>query len=150
MAPSTQDPVRESAGRAQLVKSARICESALLPGLEQRELSAAMSASLDACSAWKSRQTTHPPHRAWGRTYTGVCTDGFCLGRGQATRGLGVLNYGITYYGGGVSSIEVGGVGEGDAAAAEEDLIPAEVDWVSQAFASAFDVGLLFLHVGRA
>jgi hypothetical protein len=48
VAPSMQLPVNEFAGNAQFVKSALICESALLPGFEQRELSAIMMASLSA------------------------------------------------------------------------------------------------------
>jgi hypothetical protein len=47
-----QVPDNELAGKAQLVKSALICESALLLGLEQRALSAMMMASLSACCAY--------------------------------------------------------------------------------------------------
>lgn len=46
--PSTQDPVNESAGNAQFVKSARIWSLASLPGSEQRALSAFMRDSLSA------------------------------------------------------------------------------------------------------
>lgn len=52
-----QVPVNEFAGNAQFVKSALICESALLPGFEQREGSAMMIASLSACCAQVSAQT---------------------------------------------------------------------------------------------
>jgi len=47
--PSIQVPVNEFAGNAQLVKSALICESALLPGFEHKALSAMIIASLSAC-----------------------------------------------------------------------------------------------------
>jgi hypothetical protein len=46
-----QLPVNELAGNAQLVKSALICESALLPGLVQRAEFSMMIASLSACCA---------------------------------------------------------------------------------------------------
>ena len=52
VAPSMQLPVNEFAGNAQLVKSALICESALLPGFEQSELSAMIIASLSAFWAY--------------------------------------------------------------------------------------------------
>lgn len=48
-----QDPVMELAGRAQLVKSARICVSALLPAVPQMLL-AAICCSLWAYSAHES------------------------------------------------------------------------------------------------
>ena len=48
-APSMQEPVNEFAGNAQFVKSALICESALLPGFEHRALSAMIIPSLSAC-----------------------------------------------------------------------------------------------------
>jgi hypothetical protein len=51
-APSMQVPDNELAGKAQLVKSALICESALLLGLEQRAESAMIIASLSACCAY--------------------------------------------------------------------------------------------------
>lgn len=52
VAPSMQEPVSDSAGSAQFVKSALIWESALLPGLVHNALLAMMIASLSACSAY--------------------------------------------------------------------------------------------------
>lgn len=52
-----QLPVNEFAGNAQFVKSALICESALLPGFEHRFGSAMIIASLSACWAQVSAQT---------------------------------------------------------------------------------------------
>lgn len=52
-----QVPVNELAGNAQLVKSALICESALLPGLVQRAEFSMMMASLSACCAHVSAHT---------------------------------------------------------------------------------------------
>jgi hypothetical protein len=46
--PSMQVPVNEFAGSAQFVKSALICESALLLGFEHSALSAMMMPSLSA------------------------------------------------------------------------------------------------------
>ena len=51
--PSIQFSVSEFDGSAQTVKSALICVSALLPGFEQRAVSAMMSASLSACWAYR-------------------------------------------------------------------------------------------------
>lgn len=51
-APSMQLPVNEFAGNAQFVKSALICESALLPGFEHRFGFAMIIASLSACWAY--------------------------------------------------------------------------------------------------
>lgn len=51
VAPSMQVPLNELAGNAQLVKSARICVSALLLGFLQRSLLAMIMASLSAWSA---------------------------------------------------------------------------------------------------
>lgn len=56
-APSMQVPDNELAGNAQLVKSALICEPALLPGVEQRAESAMIIDSLEACCAQVSAHT---------------------------------------------------------------------------------------------
>jgi len=55
-APSIQVPLKELAGRAQLVKSALICVSALLLGFVQRSLLATINASLSALSAQDDAQ----------------------------------------------------------------------------------------------
>lgn len=52
-----QVPVNEFAGSAQFVKSALICESALLPGFEHSALSAMIMPSLSAFWAHVSAQT---------------------------------------------------------------------------------------------
>jgi hypothetical protein len=51
-APAMQVPLKEFAGKAQFVKSALICVSALLLGLVQRAPLATISASLSALSAY--------------------------------------------------------------------------------------------------
>lgn len=66
---------RESAGRAQLVKSALICCCTLPFGLEQRALSATTYASLSANSAYICVSTKGVP-REQGSTYASVGAHG--------------------------------------------------------------------------
>jgi hypothetical protein len=78
--PSIQFSVSEFDGSAQTVKSALICVSALLPGFEQRAVSAMMSASLSACWAYQMsiRNDLYfsSKKKKERKTYTSVSADG--------------------------------------------------------------------------
>jgi len=107
-----QDPERESAGRAQFVKSARIRLIAPAAGVPHRSGVEAISSSLVAYSAWKMLVRYESSMSVVDLTDACFCTNRSCRIARQTAGRRRVLDYGITENRLCVARVEVCGVGK--------------------------------------